>query len=354
MGAFENQSGKVSETIFKEDLLRHCGAIRPEVLCGPSFGVDTAIVDIGGEEALAISSDPLSLIPSLGMEVSAWLSVHLLVNDMCTTGHTPQYAQFVLNLPVSLSRASFGEYWQHIHTLCKNLNIAITGGHTGQIPGQESTISGGGTMFLKAPKHTLLSSNNAKAGDSIIATKHAAISSTSLLSRAFPETVKKELGDDIQQLAADNFWKLSVREEALLAAETLVPNKELHAMHDVTEGGILGAVNEMADASHLGFQIQKHRLPISDEIEQVAGLFKIDPYLSVGAGSMLMAVQPGFEEKLLSTLSEKGIPAVKIGTFTSQPDKLVFDHEGHSTPFQFDGTDPYWEAFFHALQSGWT
>src|SRR5690606_17824174 len=129
------------------------------------FGVDTSIVDLQNGLAMAMCSDPLSLIPSLGMKASAWLSVHLPANDMATTGQAPQYAQFVLNLPPTLSRKDFAEYWQHIHQQCEALGIAITGGHTGQVEGQNSTISGGGTLFLTAPKESLLSSNNAQAGD---------------------------------------------------------------------------------------------------------------------------------------------------------------------------------------------
>ena len=260
MGAFEDQSGKVSAKIFKEDLLKYGGAKRKEVISGPKFGVDTAIVDLGEGEVLAISSDPLSLIPALGMEVSAWLSVHLIINDMVTTGFAPQYAQFVLNLPVSLSRDQFREYWGHIHQICEKHQIAITGGHTGQIPGQESTIAGGGTMFLRAEKDQILSSDGAQPGDSIIITKHAALSSTSLLAMAFPNTVAEKCGTEAQNKVAANFWKTSVLNDGLTAAKNLQPKKELHAMHDVTEGGVLGAINEMAEASGLGFTVDKNKV----------------------------------------------------------------------------------------------
>lgn len=354
MGAFENSAGKVSSEVFKEDVLNFCGAGRKEVIHGPRFGVDTAMVDIGNGDALAISSDPLSLIPSLGMKVSAWLSVHLLANDMSTTGFGPQYAQFVLNLPLSLSREDFQEYWKHIHSLCEEMEISITGGHTGQIPGIESTISGGGTFFLKAPKNQILTSSLAKAGDAIILTKHAAISSTSLLAMSFPETVQSALGKKIQQTAADNFWKLSVLKEARLAHQTLTPHQELHAMHDVTEGGILGAIQEMANASGLGFSVNAADIPVPTEVQQVSELFGIDPLISIGAGSMIMAVTPESENKLINRLKDEGIPAVSIGTFTNSPKNTLLDKSGGSSNFEFNGIDPYWGAFFKALQQGMT
>lgn len=352
MGAFENHSGKISATIFKEDLLGSCGAQRKEVVRGPKFGVDAAIIDLGNGKGLATSSDPLSLIPSLGMKVSAWLSVHLLVNDISTTGYAPQYAQFVLNLPDSLSREDFNEYWQHIHELCDNLDIAITGGHTGQIPGQQSTISGGGTMFLQAPLDRLITSNNARPGDKIIVTKQAALSSTSLLAMAFPKTVSEKLGNEIQQKASNNFWKLSVLPEAKIASQTLKPNEELHAMHDVTEGGVLGALYEMGQASGCGFEVEIGKIPVGEETQLVADLFEIDPLISVGAGSMIIAVGSDSEATLLNSLSNNGIPAAVIGTFTEDTSCIVKESTG-SGPFRFDGEDPYWGAFFKAVNMGW-
>jgi hydrogenase expression/formation protein HypE len=352
MAAFEDFSGKVSSKVFKDELMNLCGAERKEVLCGPTFGVDTAIVDLGDGQALAVSSDPLSLISSLGMKVSAWLSVHLLANDMSTTGFAPQFAQFILNLPPSITRDQFAEYWGFIHEICKELGIAITGGHTGQVPGQESTIAGGGTMFLKAPKDQLLSSSQAQAGDSVILTKHAAISSTSILAMAFPQTVMDAFGRGTQEKASSNFWKLSVLPEASIAARTLKPKEELHSMHDVTEGGILGALIEMAEASGLGFLLDMDKVSVPDEVRKVAQLFEIDPMISVGAGAMLMSVKAGFEERLIKALGENGIPASVIGVFTAEKSKVIQKENGVVDEADFDGKDPYWEAFFKAVQAG--
>ncbi|GAA0878862.1 AIR synthase family protein [Algoriphagus jejuensis] len=352
MAAFGDFSGKVDAQVFKEDLMNLCGAKRPEVSCGPAFGVDTAIVNLGGGHALAVSSDPLSLIPSLGMKVSAWLSVHLLANDMSTTGFAPQFAQFVLNLPPSLSREQFGEYWGHIHSLCEELGIAITGGHTGQIPGQESTIAGGGTMFLQASADQILSSSQAQVGDVILLTKHAALSSTALLAMAFPQSVRDAFGTELQEKASANFWKLSVLPEALIASGTLKPRQELRAMHDVTEGGVLGALIEMADASGLGFRLEPDKVSVPEEVQKVADLFGIDPLISVGAGAMLMSVTAGFEEKLIQAMAENGVPATAIGVFTAERKKLLVKANGEISEAEFDGKDPYWAAFFKAFQEG--
>src|SRR5699024_9359645 len=141
----------------------------------PAYGVDTSIIDLGNGSGLAVSSDPLSLIPSLGLKESAWLTVHLMANDIATTGFAPEYVQFVLNLPSDFSTQLFMEYWQYVHQFCKESDISITGGHTGGVHGQQSTTPGGGTMFVQASLNKLLTSANANAGDAIVVTKESAL-----------------------------------------------------------------------------------------------------------------------------------------------------------------------------------
>ena len=352
MSAFEDNLGKITEPTFKEVLLNQCGYSSSEVIVGPSFGVDTSIIDIGGGRGLAVSSDPLSLIPAIGMKASAWLSVHLLANDMATTGFGPQYAQFVLNLPTSLSMEAFKEYWEHMHRFCEAIEVAITGGHTGQIEGQNSTISGGGTMFLTAPKSDIITSKNANPGDVIVVTKETALVSTSILALCFPQTVKNKLGQETYQKACENFYRTSVLKEAQLASEVLVPNIELIAMHDVTEGGVLGAIAEMSSASNCGFQVDNELLPTGPVVEQVAGLFEIDPRFCVGAGSMIIAVKEGHESKLLAHLEAHSVEATVVGKFSELSEGCKIIENGEERSLDLRGEDPYWSAFYKAFKAG--
>ena len=119
------QTGKIQNNFFKQHVFPYCGKSRNEVIVGPQYGVDVSIVNLNNGMALAMTSDPLSLIPTLGLRESAWLSVQLMANDMATTGFAPQYAQFVLNLPTTLSVKDFEVYWKYIHEFCDRLGTAI-------------------------------------------------------------------------------------------------------------------------------------------------------------------------------------------------------------------------------------
>lgn len=352
MSAFEDNSGKINSASFKEILLPYSGYARKEVLVGPKYGVDTSVIDLGNGQGMAVSSDPLSLIPSLGLKESAWLSVHLLANDMATTGFAPMYVQFVLNLPTSLTQQAFQEYWQHIHTFCKQIGVNITGGHTGQIEGQNSTISGGGTMFLTAPLDKIISSHQAEPGDVIVVTKEMALNSSAILAMSFPETVKNKLGKEIYEIACENFYRTSSLPEALAAVEVLKPNIELKAMHDVTEGGVVGAICEMAAASDCGFTLYNDRLPVGEAPYQITQLFDIDHRYCVGAGAMIMAVKPGKEQALVDHLESKSIPASIVGEMTEAEQGFRMIENDEEKSVIFNGNDPYWGAFFKALKNG--
>lgn len=352
MSAFEKNTGKINSVTFGNVILPKCGYDRDEVITSPQYGVDTSVIDIGIGMGLAVSSDPLSLIPPIGLRESAWLSVHLLANDMATTGFPPMYAQFVLNLPITLSLDDFKEYWAHIHGFCREIGVSITGGHTGQAEGQNSTISGGGTMFLTAPLKEIITGNNAEPGDSIIVTKETAMTSSSILAMSFPETVKNKLGKEVYEKGCENFYKTSSLNDAMTAVKVLRNTTELKAMHDVTEGGVLGAISEMAEASGCGFRVYNNKLPVGDVQRKITEYFEIDHRFCVGAGSMIMAIRKGKEDVLIDHLEAKDIKATVVGEFTQKDEGNTIIEQDEEKTFKFDGDDPYWNAFFKAFKAG--
>lgn len=353
MSAFEDHSGKINSDLFKEIIYPQKGYERENIVTGPRYGIDTAVIDLGDGKGLATSSDPISLIPTLGLKESAWLSVHLLANDMATTGFAPQYAQFVLNLSPDFPLEKFKIYWGHIHRLCEEIGVAITGGHTAQVPGQESTTPGGGTMFLHAPLEEIITSDGAEPGDKIVVTKESALTATSILAMNFPETVQEKCGKDIYEQGCENFYRTSSLKDGIEAAEVLEPNKELKAMHDVTEGGLLGGISEMAEASGRGFRVYNEKLPAGEAPKRICELFEIDHRLCVGAGSMVMAVSAGQEQALLNHLHDQSIPAAVVGEITTKEEGQIVIEDGQEQMFNFDGNDPYWNAFFEAMDRGW-
>lgn len=347
------EPGKIDQSFFEHNILQYCGFNRNEVITGPGFGIDVSVVDLHHNMAMALTSDPLSLIPSLGLEESAWLSVHLMANDMATTGFQPMYGQFVLNLPEYFSNEDFSVYWNHIHCFCKSIGVAITGGHTGFIQNQHSTIAGGGTFITVAPKDQILTSNKARPGNILIATKQCGLTAVSILAKSFPNTVQQKLGKEVYDKACDLFHQTSSLKDALTAKGNAENIGEVTAMHDVTEGGILGAAYELAVASGNGLLLYNNAIPVGDVQQAIAQLFSLDPRYIVGAGSMLICATEGSEQNVLNRLKAENIEAAIIGKLVKKEEGLKIIEDDELKNIVYLEKDPYWNAFFDAYKRGW-
>ncbi|MFA0964381.1 AIR synthase family protein [Roseivirga sp. BDSF3-8] len=349
----DSKLGKIEHHLFQQFIQDKCGAPRGEVMAGPQFGVDVSLVDLGGGRAMALTSDPLSLIPSLGLEESAWLSVHLMANDMATTGYAPQFGQFVLNLPATFSKSDFHTYWEHIHRMCKDIGMAITGGHTGFIEGQNSTIAGGGTFIAIGEKDRMRVSKHAQPGNSLLVTKQCALSSSAILAMSFPETVKDKAGAEVYEEGCRAFYRTSSLPDALAAVGENHEHDDITAMHDVTEGGVLGAIYELATASGNGVAVHNEKLPVGEVQQQICRVFDLDPRYCIGAGAMIITCRQGTAPAVIERLAAKGILCTEAGTITEKEQGIKLIEDGRETDMLYYEEDPYWAAFFNALKAGW-
>lgn len=343
--------GKITQQTLDYIFPDKTGSKNNKVVQGPAFGVDTACIDLQNGKLLVTASDPLSILPNLGMKASAWLSVHLVANDVATSGHSPEYAQFVMNLPDSLSQDDYLEYWNYVHLFCKEIGVAITGGHTGFSNIGSSTLAGGGTMFSVVEKEKVKSSAKAKAGQSIIVTKSAALSSSATLAKSFPKYIENKLGKQLLETAQNNFYRTSILPEiyAINQSPSLLTN--ISALHDVTEGGVLGAIYEMSEASKIGVKIDVDKIPIEKEISAICKVFEIDPLASIGAGSLLIVCEESQSQTIVNRLIINDINAAIIGkTCTYEKGKSVYKN-GEITELVYQETDPYWAAYFNALKN---
>lgn len=341
--------GKVNLDFFKQNIGNHCGFHRDEVICYPQFGVDTSVISLGNGKVMISASDPLSYIPNLGARDSALLSIVLTSNDIATSGKPPQYAQMVLNLSDEMEDDDFKAYWFWIHNICREQKISIIGGHTGFVPQQNSTFVGGLTLFSIAEEHQYFTSKSAQIGDWIVMTKEAALVSTAILAKSFPKIVKERLGVSILERTIEKFEQISVLEEALIAADCT----GVTAMHDATEGGILGAVAEMMIASEKGCELDINRINISDETLKMSQLFDYDIFSSVGAGSLILTINPNNWEELKQKLQKVNINASVIGEVKPNSFGRKIIDKGSSKSFEMPNSDSYWNAFYNALNKGW-
>lgn len=342
--------GKIDKKDLQEVFLRRTGAFSENVQQGPAFGVDTAIIQVGNGKGIVVASDPLSYIPALGLKESAFLSVILTANDVATSGFLPQYAQFILNLPHTMTASELEAYWEHIHYFCKEFGISITGGHTGFDNLGTSTLAGGGSMFAEVDLKQVKSSVYATVGQDIIQTKSAALSSSSILAMSFPDFTKKHIGEKAQQLLVNSFYEISVLQEVRALKKRLDLYDNIRAMHDVTEGGVLGAVYELCEASGVGVELYEQEIALGKEQKEICELFQIDPFRSVGAGSLLISCDSTRSMDVITHLKAENIEAKIIGQTKKRSEGKKIIESKQTRELVYEEEDPYWKAFFDAVE----
>ncbi len=84
-------------------------------------------------------------------------------------------------------------------------------------------------------------------------------------------------------------------------------------MHDATEGGVHGALTEMAAASGVRLDVSHDDVPILPGVLETCEFFDIDPWASISEGTLLLAVAPEDADGVRSALSDAGIPVGDIG-----------------------------------------
>jgi len=342
--------GKPDREYLEKVVFRQLGARRREVIVGPTFGVDNAVVRLGNGRVLVVTADPLSYIPALGPANSAWLSVNLIASDLATSGFPPQYGIFDFNLPPSMTNIQFTDYWKNFHRECDKLGLAIIGGHTGRYQGCDYTIIGGGSMFAIGSEENYLTSLMGQPRDDIILTKGAAIEATAVLARSFPRTVRQAIGTEAFLKARRYLRKVSTVKDSLTAVSVGVHRKGVTAMHDVTEGGVIAAAFELAHASQLGAEIDLTKVSISPETNAICQLFRIDPLTSLSEGSLIITCRPERTGKLLTKLRSARIAAHVVGQLTRAKGLRGFDSRGRSMKLRYPKFDPYWRAYSRGVE----
>lgn len=344
--------GKFDPILLQEIVYPRLGTKRKEVIVGPRFGVDNAIIGIGEGKVMAITTDPLSLIPRIGPKDSAWLSAQNLASDLTTSGFPPAYAITDFNLPPPMKDEEFGHYWSTLEHELGLFGAMIVGGHTGRFEGCDYTIIGGGTLIGIGKERDYLTSNMSRVGDSIIVTKSAALSSAGILSKIFPQTVEGNLGYRKALKAQRLFRKITTVRDALTLA-TLGPRDGISAMHDATEGGIFAALYETLTASGVGGVIERDLIPIDEEVRDVCDLFSIDPYTSLSEGSLVACLRPERVEDAINTLEKIGVPCVEVGRVLDKTEGIKLKANSGKRPLAYPKSDPYWNAYWKGIREGW-
>ncbi|MBI3859284.1 MAG: hypothetical protein HY296_03460 [Thaumarchaeota archaeon] len=342
--------GKADLSLMERVVYQNLGKRSAEVVAGPGAGLDNAVIRAGEGKVLVITTDPVSLVPQVGVSKSAWLSVHLIASDFTTSGLSPQFATFAYNFPPETEGAVEEEYLKAVGRVCKSLGCAIVAGHTGRYPGAGLTVVGAGTMFGFGADDEYVTSSMAKPGDSILMTKTAGIEASAYLAASFPGRLAAMVGSAAAKRAMKMIDQCSTVEDAIAASRLGLGRGGVTAMHDATEGGVLGGLAEMASASRCAFSVDPALIPVSDDAREVCRAFGIDPLTTLSEGALLLTCSEKHTRRVVEGMKRSGREARRIGE-VKKGEGLVMAKTGRKLG-TLPRDDPYWGAYVEGVREG--
>jgi hydrogenase maturation factor len=276
---------------------------------GPGVGEDAAVVRLDGK-LLVAKSDPITLA---SRDLGRYL-VAVNANDVAVMGAQPRWLLLTILLPPGRDAyRRFTTIMRQVQQACDEANIALVGGHSEVTDGLSRPIAVG-AMFGEIGVSRILDKTMIRPGDELFMTRSIAIEGTAALARDFQAILRaRGLSPSLLRRARNLLVVpgISIVREAKIAAEI----GNVRALHDPTEGGIVGAVYELAARSRCGILLQADSIPILPETSAICGVLGLDPLRLLASGSLLIAAAPRTEGALSGAFSHARIELTKIGTF---------------------------------------
>lgn len=307
--------GKIPETVLKRSVLNQIKHRREEVLIGPAVGEDCSVLAVAEDEVLVLSTDPITgAVKDIGT-----LAVHITANDIASNGAEVIGIMLTVLLPEGTEEPELRAMMQDMEVVCKRLNIEIIGGHTEVTKAVHQpiiTVTGVGKM----KRSQIIKTAGAKPGQEIVMTKWAGLEGTAIIAAAKQAELLSKYSSSFIEGAKKMIDYISVVPESVVARAVGVTS-----MHDVTEGGIFGALWEIGAASKVGLEVDIKKILLKQETVEICEFFDLNPYLLISSGCMLMTTDKA--NQLVEALKAVGITSSVIGRITEGNDRIIINEE---------------------------
>jgi hydrogenase expression/formation protein HypE len=306
------KSGKLPSDVLEQKIFSSLRFRREEVLVRPNVGEDCSVLDFG-EYACVLSTDPITGAAS---EIGR-LAVHISCNDVAASGVQPLGLLLTILAPEGTRVEVLQDIVSQAADEAALMKVEIIGGHT-EVTTAVNRIVVSTTAVGRAAKSKVVRSSGARPGDCIILTKWAGLEGTAIIAHDLSDRLKGKIDDQILESARALMEHISVVKEGMTGGRM-----GASAMHDVTEGGVLGALWEMAEASDTGIRVYVDSIPVRPETRALCRELGLDPMRLISSGCMLIACRDG--DKMIEALREEGVPASVIGRVEGKERILVQD-----------------------------
>lgn len=312
------KAGKISEPILKRSVLKKISYKSKAVISRAAVGHDSAVISPDKEGRLMVTATETVVAKRDYHHNRAFIKA---VNNVAAVGATPAYAQISIVLPEGMREIKLKMLMDEMGELAASMKIHITGGSTSVSdavtkPVVTVTITG----YASEEECICKYKESIKPGHDIVMTKAAGLEGTALLAEEHEEEFMRRFTSLYINNAKAFINEISIVNEAAVAIKHGVA-----AMHDMSEGGVFGALWELGEAGNHGLKVDLRKINIRQETIELTNHLNINPYLMPSSGSLLMVTQDGLG--LVSKLEEAGIEACIIGKITEDNDRIIVNED---------------------------
>lgn len=292
--------GKLTPDELRECVLSVIKKRRKEVVKGSASGCDSAALRT--DELLLLTTDPITG----GADYCGKLAVHVCCNDIAAAGGEPMAILVTVLAPENAGLSDIKRVMTDVERESEKLNVEVIGGHSEFTDAVNRTVVSATVVGIKSRNFRFVPFEK---GQSVMVTKTLGLEGTSVIAESFAERVRLSDEELAEAKSAGN--SLSVVADGRASVES---GAEIAAMHDITEGGVLGALCEVLDGSGFGAEIDIDSAPVLAVTKKICAQLSLDPYRLLSSGSMLIVTSE--PEKVEKALSGKGIASSVIGKIT--------------------------------------
>lgn len=241
------------------------------------------------------------------------LAVCGTVNDLAVGGATPLYLSIGFIIEENFPLEKLKRISSSISTAAREAQVRIVTADTKVVEKgacDKMFINTSGIGIVE--KGVDFSGHNAREGDKILLSGNIGDHGITILSLRKGIEFETSVKSDCAPLN-------------LLVNDLLPHASYIHAMRDLTRGGLATILNEIAVQSDLGIIIYEDCIPLNQEVKGMCELLGLDPLYLANEGKLIAFVHPDKSEEILSLM--KGNPlgenARIIGEVMRDPSKKV-------------------------------
>ena len=318
-------AGKLPPGLLKELL----GTIPPadsSVVVGSGVGEDAAVIDNGASGLLVVKSDPITFAAS---DMGRYL-LAVNGNDLATMGAEPKWLLVTALLPEGIEAQDVRGLFRSVTAACTEYGVALVGGHTEVTLGLDRPIVSG-CLLGTVQRDSLVRTAGARVGDAILLTAGAAIEGTAILASEHGNLLR-ERGVPAEVIASARQWTTDPGISVLPASRALRASATVHSMHDPTEGGVVTALHEVAEAAGVGLCVELDSMTVLPETKIICDALGLDPLGLLASGALLATVPQSDVIAALRALQDSGVPSQRIGEAVPAPEGRNFVQDGSPLP----------------------